>query len=228
MVNKTKSAFTLAEVLITLVIIGVVAALTIPVAITKYQKQETVSRLKKAYSALSNALKLSELNLGDPASNWDFDIDGASFFDRYLRPYIATAQSNSLTEYQEKADVRYLNGNNCVENWCKKNTSYGLNYNAVLSDGTLMIVESFHFSAITYKIVSFDLNGLKKPNKIGRDIFTFFISKTKRQVLPFGNKDKREDVLGNLDQSCNINYGGEYCTSLIMMDGWQIKDDYPW
>lgn len=50
---KYKKAFTLAEVLITLGIIGVVAAITIPGLITKYQKLATVVKLKKVYSQLN-------------------------------------------------------------------------------------------------------------------------------------------------------------------------------
>lgn len=40
-------SFTMAEVLITLGIIGIVAAMTLPALIQKYQKQETSARLKK-------------------------------------------------------------------------------------------------------------------------------------------------------------------------------------
>ena len=53
-------AFTLAEVLITLGIIGIIAAMTFPIMITKYQKQVTVERLKKFYSVMQNAIRLSE------------------------------------------------------------------------------------------------------------------------------------------------------------------------
>ena len=52
-----RSAFTLAEVLITLGIIGVVAAVTIPALVTTYQKRATESQLKKAY-ILKVALQL--------------------------------------------------------------------------------------------------------------------------------------------------------------------------
>ncbi len=50
-----KSGFTLAEVLVTLAIIGVVAALTIPSLIQSMQKQQYITGLKKAYSDLSQA-----------------------------------------------------------------------------------------------------------------------------------------------------------------------------
>ncbi|MBP7212243.1 prepilin-type N-terminal cleavage/methylation domain-containing protein, partial [bacterium] len=51
--NNSKTAFTLAEVLITLGIIGIVAALTIPTLMNKSQKQQTVTALKKSYSTFS-------------------------------------------------------------------------------------------------------------------------------------------------------------------------------
>ena len=53
---KNKKAFTLAEVLITLTIIGVIAAITIPNLMQKYTKHQYVVGLKKAYSELSNAI----------------------------------------------------------------------------------------------------------------------------------------------------------------------------
>lgn len=56
--KSQKFAFTLAEVLIALVIIGVVAAITVPVLFENYKKQETISRLKKAYSVISNGLRM--------------------------------------------------------------------------------------------------------------------------------------------------------------------------
>lgn len=53
-----KNAFTLAEVLITLGIIGVVAAMTLPTLIANYQKQVYVNQLKRTVSVLDNGFKL--------------------------------------------------------------------------------------------------------------------------------------------------------------------------
>lgn len=60
-----KSAFTLAEVLITLGIIGVVAAMTLPPLLSKYRSTVTVNELKKTYSELQQAIKMSEVYNGD-------------------------------------------------------------------------------------------------------------------------------------------------------------------
>ena len=64
-----KKGFTLAEVLITLAIIGVVAALTIPSVIVKTQQQEFRTAAKKAYSVLSQAVQLTEVKDGYTFAN---------------------------------------------------------------------------------------------------------------------------------------------------------------
>ena len=56
--GRRKIAFTLAEVLITLGIIGVVAALTLPSVVAHYKEKVLVTQVKKAYSEMQNALKM--------------------------------------------------------------------------------------------------------------------------------------------------------------------------
>ena len=72
-----KRAFTLAEVLITLGIIGVVAAITIPTVVAKYQKEETVVKLKKTYSVVNHAI-LQSIVENDDYSNWEKPNDANS------------------------------------------------------------------------------------------------------------------------------------------------------
>ena len=62
--SPRKIAFTLAEVLITLGIIGVVAAMTLPTLIANYQEKVTVTKLKKAYSVLNSAYKMAVVQHG--------------------------------------------------------------------------------------------------------------------------------------------------------------------
>ena len=70
--KSRKIAFTLAEVLITLGIIGVVAALTLPSVIAKYQDKVTVTKVKKAYAMFSQAyLSAINDNGGLPKEEWD-------------------------------------------------------------------------------------------------------------------------------------------------------------
>ena len=65
MEQKIKAGFTLAEVLITLGIIGIVAAMTIPGLIAKHQKIVTATQLKKAYTTLAQALTIAQKDYGD-------------------------------------------------------------------------------------------------------------------------------------------------------------------
>ena len=62
---KKKIAFTLAEVLITLGIIGVVAAMTLPVLIQNNINRTVETRLAKFYSVFNQALKMAEVEYGD-------------------------------------------------------------------------------------------------------------------------------------------------------------------
>ena len=73
--RKKKAAFTLAEVLITLGIIGIVAAMTLPMLIAKYQKLVATTQLKRIYSILANAEMLAISDYGD-RKNWDYPISG--------------------------------------------------------------------------------------------------------------------------------------------------------
>ena len=98
-----KNGFTLAEILVSLGIIGVVAAMTIPNLLHDTSKQETVSKLEKEYTSLSQAVKMSEINNGNN-STWDWGTSGdaasvKASFDTYWAPYLRI--SKYCTTYQD-------------------------------------------------------------------------------------------------------------------------------
>ena len=102
--NKT-FGFTLAEVLLTLTIIGVVSALTIPTIQSNVRKHEIVTRLKQTHSILNNALTRAVTDNG-PTNTWDeMGLHGSNqafeFFDRYLAPYIITAMKEKNITLKE-------------------------------------------------------------------------------------------------------------------------------
>src|SRR5574344_2924173 len=86
-------AFTLAEVLITLGIIGIVAAMTIPTLITRSQQNQVITHLQKFYSTLTNALNRSTIENGD-METWNIpetqnDVEQMiTFVKQYLSPYL--------------------------------------------------------------------------------------------------------------------------------------------
>ena len=94
---KKKIAFTLAEVLITLAIIGVVAAMTIPTLITKYQEKQTVSQLTKVYSTLASAYQMMQAEYGTidtwgmntPTNTGEVDEEGKPIYNHSAQNLIS-------------------------------------------------------------------------------------------------------------------------------------------
>lgn len=68
--------FTLAEVLITLGIIGIVAAMTLPALTAKYRKHVVVTRMQKFYTVFNQAIKISELENGE-MDTWDMKANSS-------------------------------------------------------------------------------------------------------------------------------------------------------
>ena len=223
--NSRKIAFTLAEVLITLGIIGVVAAMTMPSLVANYEKKRTATAVKKAYSELSQALKLAEVDYGD-MEYWDYpdgyDVEeNKAFVNRYITPYY-----KGVTMLQDGS----------VPGWTTISTT-GINF--ISSNGTIFSGKPNNSKAF---FVLVDINGFKRPNKMGTDIFYFATSTGK--LMPDGWEDglTREMILNgyshngqtytcktarseNDDATMNARHA---CTSLLMIDGWKFKKDYPW
>lgn len=231
-------AFTLSEVLITLVVIGVVAAITMPILIADWQKNATVERLKKAYSTLSNALTTS-VAMNGPMETWTIPSAIAvghtpvtketnkEFAEEYLMPYLNVAQvceygKDDACNYQV-TNSGYLVGNKAHDFLINKRE-----YGFALADGTTVAVSaSFLDDEYGGSNITVDINGPKKPNKIGRDVFAFQITSrdyTIDKILDSGcGSESRETCL---DLCKNASRG--FCTGIIMKDSWQIKRDYPW
>jgi prepilin-type N-terminal cleavage/methylation domain-containing protein len=230
-----KKGFTLAEVLITLAVIGVVAALTIPTVVQNYRKTQTVTQLKKVYSALANTTNLAIADYG-PITQWEIgemsnSEDAEKFANMYLIPYLKVSK-NCGTKTTEDCEIRrkYLNSTGTAPTVSSAYTRF------FLADGTLVFGRVYSDETLKRFITWVDINGEKAPNTMGKDIFEFnyflyFPSDTKYEgrFIPIGITLSRNDLLNNGSNSCNKQDGsGAYCAALIMKDGWQISDDYPW
>ena len=232
-----KMAFTLAETLIALAIIGVVAAITIPTIQIKHQKEQMAIRLKKAYSDFSNAVVMSATQNSD-FSTWDYGLNSHDFFNTYLYPFVQLS-SQTISQARNEDTVYYkLSGG--VENGLLVMRDQGRIVELI--SGTQFFTYPLGYSGTgsQYKRKCFavDINGYKKPNKFGRDLFMFCIDKD-RGVTPHYWDDNepttvkrtRQQLLsGSSSQSyqCNKRSRGMWCAAVIMNDNWQIKDDYPW
>ena len=235
-------AFTLAEVLITLGIIGVVAAMTMPTLIKKYQQHVTVNRLKETYSILYNAVRMSETENGlletweIPNESWDARTytKGKTFFEQYLKPYIKVAKECKYLSNECWAD-EYLRPNENPD-YIYFPASKNHTYSMVLASGSVI----GFYPRNTFCEVYVDLNGKKGPNKLGKDTFIIIIAKTANNgygiftrsgVYMYGQGYNRTVLKSNSYKGCSktaTGLAGIYCSALIMHDGWKIEKDYPW
>ena len=113
------SAFTLAEILITIGIIGVVAAMTLPTLIGNYQKKQVISQLKKAFSEYAQAMQMAQVENGTldtwalmPSSDFNNNqLEQSKYFgEKYLFPNIKTLNTCIPTSSECWADdVKNLN-----------------------------------------------------------------------------------------------------------------------
>lgn len=237
--NNRNMAFTLAEVLITLVIIGIVAAITVPSLIVSYHQEATLTQLKKAYSTIAQTTNRAIADNG-PVQGWEI-IGGSNTFkgamdttERYLIPYLNILKKCETYNQTDCHFIIYgLNGKEISNtNKAPFNTSY-LFY---LNDGTLIATNVIKASDRNRIIVTIDVNGKRPPNRMGRDIFRmeYYLGSTGKyakyngKLVPTYVDYSRTDLLSNKSDRCNKKQNGDACFALILQDNWQIKPDYPW
>lgn len=173
-------AFTLAEVLITLGIIGVVAAMTLPTLVQKQQEKAWVTAYLRLYSLLETAYHSAIAEYGT-IENWD----GSSF--SYNEDGIKGINADPNTIYKNmikpyfkiNSEFRDLSWNQigCMPKSFKNlNNSPGSTYFAgktvqiSLPSGECILMDQ-QLNLNSHFVV--DLNGLKGPNVLGKDIFLF-------------------------------------------------------
>lgn len=212
--------FTLAEVLITLGVVGVVAAMTLPSVIKHHKQLETVNKLKKIYTILNQALKLSEAENGEFV-NWDNISNGTDYFEKYWKPYLKVIKicaTYSDCGYSSSTPFKNVKGKIFENHVVAPNTRATF----ILNNGCLVIM--YTRSGTESKpnnLIIFDLNGGKAPNTYGKDIFRFNRNE-KGIIYPEGYQSSKNTINSNCKSS------GEYCAAKIIQDGWKIEKDYPW
>ena len=234
LVSSKKTAFTLAEVLITLAIIGVVAAMTIPTLISNYQEKATVSKVKQAFSIISQAYQLAKIENGEfgtwgfkGASSYGQDDDGQNvisadsaenmkIFWQKLSPYLKVASSC----YYDDSSCQFPVDKIYMLAGSEKNIDEA-NYSSLsLANGMTFLGGWINDPACRNSNVicgdfGIDVNGLATaPNTLGRDIFYFYIYRDK--IVPMGEK--------NFPYNCNIEDDGQsnngyYCTFWVIQKG---------
>ena len=220
----TAPAFTLAEVLVTLGIIGVVAAMTLPSLIAHNKTVESVERLKKAYSVLNQAYKMAELHYGE-IENWDWNLSSKDFFNKYFIPYLNAVKNCEDNEgcWSDDGVIYLLNGN---PSEIIKSNQYA---KAEIADGTFIAITNQQEHAHFY----IDTNGSRRPNTHGKDIF--IITLTPKAFIDYAHKVDHKGLWmfgtglseNELKTNCKAGKSGIFCPAYLYSNSWIIPKDYP-
>ena len=212
--------------MITLVIIGVIAALTIPNLLAKHEEQQTVAKLKKTYAALVTAQRLSIAETGEDTNIHPYDA---------FRKYFKTAKDCGITSgncFAKSEEYKALGGKVTSRIVGSLDSSKRSN-NIILDDGVAItfvpkywgyVVDSNDLTVLPYIFV--DVNGVKPPNVFGRDTFMFVILPNK--IVPMGISFNEPGYTCRLNYCnkifCSINrpnndLNGIACTNWVITKG---------
>lgn len=197
-VNKLHS-FTLAEILVTLTVIGIVASMTIPGLVNKINDAEYKSAWKNTYAVLAQAAKNATQDEGGNLSGTFYEGlgHGADQLRDKFKPHLKYTKLCSVTVgtgtegcWHNSTSFFKLSGESFGENWS--------NYSRlILTNGALVVFKltdkncDYVFSSTGEKDCGWiyaDVNGFKKPNTIGKDIFALHVKKD-GSVIPFGSQN---------------------------------------
>ncbi len=217
--KKKKAAFTLAEVLITLGIIGVVAAMTLPTVISNYKKSEVTNKLKVVYSLLNQAYKLSTIDNGY-ISEWQIPSSAKEYTEKYWLPYFSGA-TICLTpaECGYKSNTPFYQADGTPHSTLIDNDSY--RFPLKLKNGIYVFFSIAKGAGPNNRssLIIVDINGSNLPNKFGYDVFKLIVTDN---VVSGAYSDY--DVTTQKEQCASI---GSNCFNLIHNNNWEIPKDYP-
>lgn len=225
-------AFTLAEVLITLGIIGIVAAMTLPALIQKNANKVVETRLAKFYSGINQAIKLAEVDYGDKSywyqdtNNIDIDeegkpINGSStvekWWNKYIAPYMKTIEVKYATNglpifiFADGSSLK-ANQTSAMRDWIFYTTDRDKCIKKYGSEDESRGKCSFAFIyAPTNEAFPYNYKKGFEPYKAGWD----------------GTKEGLYDSNGLGCNNKEGNMNKAFCGALIQYNGWEIPDDYP-
>lgn len=210
-------AFTLSELLVTLSIIGVVSALTVPTLINKYQAQANVAQLRKAYFDIGQAV---DLMLTDEAKTTISATTLAATPGKFLKKYLRINQDcgTNMTPCFA-ASYKNIDGGKAVTLECED--GYTISTTAGFSTC---------ICGTNPASVLIDINGPDKPNIAGRDLFSFSIyddGSIDEALSPADKTDKSsEDITKIRNDKAAECTGGEKnavgCFTKILNANWKM------
>lgn len=211
---KSQLAFTLAEILITLGIIGVVAAITMPVLIQNAKNKELQVQFKKTYSEFSQATQKFYADEGVSFPEYSRDVGSVEALKYFLKNYFKGATVTDRTIWggagvngnPDKSNYSPLTFNGTTKAYQVCDIS-GLR--SELGGRFVAINDPPAASSDNGPILCIDINGYKAPNRAGKDYFLFLFT-VDGSLIPMGAAHNNNPVGGSL--AGNASYeGSRYC-----------------
>ena len=251
--QAARLGFTLAEVLITLGIIGVVAAITMPTLVSNHKKKVYVNQLKKTYSVLNQGFKKYMVNNSCIDSIFDCNFKWNGNDENFVKPL---KESFEILDYESKSGYGKFSkdfANYKISeslNPVNYDTYYGdtSDYVFLLKDGTTILTTDNYIA----NQITVDINGKNRPNIVGRDIFEFNLMDN-GSVVPYMSlqhlklldklsgvpadqpnftslyEQVKEEGCGKYgvnklpDNASGISGFGSTCADRIIYEGWQMN-----
>ena len=194
-------AMTLAEIMVTFVVLGVVVALVAP-GLKKYKDKQTIAvQLKNGYSTLNKALDMSL------ASDIDLDIDqigGDNFFTQYMIPKMNVQKKCSSSDMSE-----------CIPD-SAQNLPFTPSNAVILASGFTIANNGMEFLI--------DANGTKNPNMGDVDIYHYKLAKKNALADISSDEDSTDsDSSADVDNDATWQFVPVGKAKEIIENGWKIK-----
>lgn len=203
----------MAEVLITLGIIGIVAAMTLPSIIAKAQQKVLVQQFKKMYTNIQNTINLINTENGAPFECYNTGFGGYHltecevFWDKFMSKYqvLQTCEKfdyDCRPRYKNKSQV-LADGGELLNGACSMDIDSYSTFN-YLSDGSMLIIPRAGGAHNVFFAI--DVNGAKEPNRWGYDLF----------YITLNRKNLNTDVIV-ANQVCGMKEkGGMYIKEILL------------
>lgn len=215
-----KKGFTLAEVLITLGIIGVVAAMTLPALLQNNKEKARVTALKKQYSILNQAYQRIVFDKSTP-DIWLKDCgntkDCSEKFANEFKEHLKILKDCGFTQGCFKdADVKNFDGTSYF-NFDQRNENGGI-YKILLTDGTAL---AFYADPDGAANITIDTDGYNGEHTVGKDIFIILLNAENKMTFePYGAEYEEGYQKACLDVGITTGRAkGFQCTAWVVYNG---------
>lgn len=226
---KKRKGFTLAEVLITLGIIGIVATMVMPSLINTVNDQKRSVILRQDYAILAQLfLKANDSGAAAMLTEMQNMNQMKMVFDQYFLQYISPVKvCYDETGCWTDSITKYLNGQNAAY-FSSGKVGTGVIY-FTMANGTVVAIDDYAEDDLWAKfgvrnpgistVLFLDVNGKSPPNVFGKDTFVFVVSEN-GELIPAGH----DKTASQVRQNCRLSGTGAFCPELLKVNNYRLQD----